>query len=271
MKKLTKGLIYLFFVVGAFISLYPFYWVFSLATHNTSEIVTQFAAVPGVHLWDNLLNLLKKGTFPRGLANSCFVSITATVSAVFFSMVCGYAFAKYQFKGKRFLFQMVLMTMMLPIQIGLVAFVKIMTALGLYNTYIPLIAQLGTAFGVFWMCQYIKAYVPDEMLESARIEGVGEIGLLLRIVVPVITPAIISYGIIYFVGSWNSYLMPLIILQDTGKFTLPMVIAALQGRFELDLGIRYLALALATLPLLILYLTFSKTVRESIVAGALKG
>ena len=271
MNKTAKASVYFIFIIGAFISLFPFYWVFCLSTHNTNEIVVSFPFLPGTHLLENFIHLMRKGTFPRGFGNSCLISISSTFFTLFFSTMCGYSFAKYRFKGRAILFQIVLATMMIPMQIGLVAFVKIIRMIGLYNTYIPLIAQFGSAFGVFWMTQYIKAYVPDEMLEAARIEGLGELNLLLRIVMPVISPAIISYGIIYFVGSWNSYLMPLIVLQDTEKFTLPMTIAALQGRFELDLGMRYLALALATVPLLVLFLSFSRTVRESIVAGAVKG
>lgn len=271
MSKAVKVLIYLFFIVGFVLALFPFYWVFALATHNTTEIITGFPLLPGAHLLENLVSIFTKGTFLQGLLNSCFISVTSTVLAVFFSTACGFAFAKYRFKGRDTLFKIVLATMMIPMQIGLVAFVKMMTTFHLYNTYVPLVVQLGTAFGVFWMCQYIRSYVPDEMLEASRMEGLGEVGILLRIVIPVITPAIVSFGIIYFVNNWNAYLMPLILLQDSSKFTLPMVIAALQSRKEIDLGARYTALAMATLPLLILYLSLSGTVRESIAAGAIKG
>lgn len=270
---LARPLLYMIFVLAAIACLFPFYWMFSLSTHSTEEIIRGFPLLPGRHLLGNFAELLDKSGFFASVWNSIFVTSTSTIIALFFSTMGGFAFAKYVFRGRRTLFLFVLATMMIPIQIGLVALVKLMNILRMYDTYAPLIFyQMGTPFGIFWMSQYIRQFVPGELIESARMEGANELAILLRIVFPVSTAALMSLAIIQFVNTWNSYLLPLVLLQTPNRFTLPLVIASIQGKHQIDYGPRFLAVSIGTLPLILFFLFSSKRIIESISAvGSVKG
>jgi len=271
MTKVYQGLFWAMFMIGVAVCLLPFYWMFALGTHTNTEIMGGFPILPGSAVAENFGILMKKGGFFRAFLNSVFITTSATAMNTFFSALCGFAFAKYEFKAKNVLFMVLLATMMIPAQMGLVAFVKMMSFLGLFNTVVPLILQLGSAFGVFWMRQYIESYVPSEMLEAARVEGAGEIRIFTQFVLPLITPALVTYSILTFVNTWNSYLMPLVLLQDSEKFTLPLVIASLQGRHDFAYGVRFLAISIGTLPLIVFFLAASRKVIDSIATGAVKG
>jgi multiple sugar transport system permease protein len=259
------------FLVVGFITLFPFYWVFALGTHLTREILTGYPVLPGSALMHNLSTVLDKSNMVLSFFNSLFISSASTVMNVMFSVLCGFAFAKYQFKSRQVLFLIVLATMMIPGQMGLVAFVKQMQFMGWYNTFWPLILSFGSAFGVFWMRQYIADYVPTEMLEAARIDGSGEFRIIFLLTLPMIAPAVGAYAIITFVNSWNSYLFPLVLLQDETKFTLPMAISSMQNRLDIDYGAQFLAISLGTLPLIAVFLVASQKVINGIAQGAIKG
>ena len=259
------------FVIGAVLCLFPFYWVLALATHSTAEIVSGFPLLPGDDLGENFSVLQARSGIFIAFFNSMYITAASTTIALLCSSLGGYAFARYAFPGKNLLFIVVLATMMIPVQMGLVAFVKLMSFLGLYNTHIPLIAQLGTPFGIFWMTQYIREFVHDEMINAARIEGAGELAIFARVVLPICTPAIVSLAIIRFVNTWNAYLIPLVLLQEPSRFTLPMAIAAIQGKHQILYGARFLATAVGTLPLIAMFLLAARRVIDSIATGAVKG
>ncbi|MDB4865746.1 MAG: ABC-type sugar transport system, permease component [Cohnella sp.] len=254
------------------LTIFPFYWTFSLSTHSTEEIYSSMPFAPGSHLIDNFHKLVEGNWFVSGYVNSIFVAVLSTVLTVFFSAMTGYAFAKFRFRGEKVLFTFILATMMIPGQLGLVAFLWQVGHMGWMNTFYPLIVPaIANAFGVFWMKQYIEEAIPDEMLESARIDGCSELLLFLRMIIPVVLPATMSLGLIAFIGSWNNYLLPSVLLNDPGKYTLPLVINNLGTFYTRDYGTQFLGLVLGTLPLLILFIVTSRRLIDGIVAGAVKG
>jgi cellobiose transport system permease protein len=254
------------------LTIFPFYWTFSLSTHSTEEIYSSMPFAPGSHLIENFHKLMTGNWFISGYLNSIFVAVLSTVLTVFFSAMTGYAFAKFRFRGEKVLFTFILATMMIPGQLGLVAFLWQVGHMGWMNTFYPLIVPaIANAFGVFWMKQYIEEAVPDEMLESAKIDGCSELLLFLRMIIPVVLPATMSLGLIAFIGSWNNYLLPSVLLNDPGKYTLPLVINNLGTFYTRDYGTQFLGLVLGTLPLLILFIATSRRLIDGIVAGAVKG
>ncbi|MFC5648778.1 carbohydrate ABC transporter permease [Paenibacillus solisilvae] len=262
----------LIMVLLSLCTIFPFYWTFSLSTHSTDEIYSQLPFTLGTHFMENLQTLLIGDWFWSGYFNSFFVAILSTALTVFFSALTGYAFAKFKFNGEKILFTFILATMMIPGQLGLVAFLWQVGHMGWMNTLYPLIVPaIANAFGVFWMRQYIEEAVPEEMLESGRIDGCNEIAIFLRLVIPIVVPAAMSLGLITFIGSWNNYLLPSVLLNDPAKYTLPLVINNLGTFYTRDYGTQFLGLLLGTIPLLVLFIATSKQLIDGITSGSVKG
>ncbi len=205
--------------------------------------------------------------------NSVYTSVLATVLTAICSALAGYAFAKFKFKGRNLLFGIVLATMMIPAQLGLVAFVWQMKAMNWADTHWPLIIPgIANGFGVFWMRQYIKDSVHDEMLEAAKIDGCNDIGIFLRIVLPVIKPAFVSLGIIIFMVNWQNFMIPLVLINSYEKYTLPLAIMSLKGLHRTNYGAQFLGLTLGTLPILVIFFNGNKDILyRGLTAGAVKG
>ena len=172
----------------------------------------------------------------------------------------------------KLLFQIVLMTMMVPMEVGLVAFAWEMRILHLSKTFLPLILpNIANAFGVFWMTQYMKDSFPYELVESGRIDGCNDMGVFLRLVMPIIRPAIFTLGIISFLQSWNSYLLPMIMINNPKMYTVPLVIASIGNMFVANYGARMLGVVIGILPIILLFIIFSRQITEGLAAGAVKG
>jgi len=161
---------------------------------------------------------------------------------------------------------------MIPTSLGIVAFVIEMRILGMIDTFAPLILVFGAnSYGAFWMTQYIRANVPTELIESARIDGCNEFMIFIRIVVPLIKPAIFTLSILIFLWSWNSYLLPIVILNSQSKFTIPITIATLGSLYFTDHAARVTGLFLGIIPLFIIFIIGSKFFVKGITEGAIKG
>jgi multiple sugar transport system permease protein/cellobiose transport system permease protein len=186
--------------------------------------------------------------------------------------LAGFAFAKMEFPGKKFLFMFVLGTIMIPSQMGLVGLAIEMRWFGFINTHLALILPaLANAFGVFWMRQYIASSVPNEILESANIDGCNMFNSFIQIVLPITRPALITLFLFFFLWSWNDYLVPLVMINNQDLYTIPLAIAILGQLHRTDYAARILALTLATLPILIIFALGSKYLIRGMIAGSLKG
>jgi multiple sugar transport system permease protein len=272
--SLRRIAIYLLLGLAGVVTLGPFYWEFSLATHATSEIVsTPPPLFPGAGSGRNYQALMDNAPyFWRSLLNSGIIAVGSTAVTVFFSSLGGYAFARYAFPGKEKLFWLLLLTMLIPSQLGLIPWYIEMTKLGWTNSFLPFIVpSIGNAFGVFWMRQYISSAISPELFDAARIDGSGEFGTFWRIALPLAAPAAAALAITSFVGGWNAFLGPLVIMRDPSMYTYPVALANLQGAHGTDTGALLLGSSIATVPMLLVTLFGSRRLIDGMTAGALAG
>lgn len=265
------GLITFVLVIVSIVSLLPFYIMIIMGTHENADLFKGIVILPGRYLFKNIATIFEGG-FLRYYANSLYIAVLSTVLSILVSAMAGFSFAKYDFKGKKKLFYFILSTMMVPGQLGLIAFIVEMRYMKWVNTHLPLIIpSAASAFGVFWMTQYILGSVPSEVMDSSRIDGCSEPGIFFRIVLPYIKPAIATLSMLGFLGSWNSYLVPLILLNDTNLYTVPLGIATLGNLYRTEYAVRITALTLGTLPLLIIFSIGTKSFTRGLTTGAVKG
>ena len=199
--KLYRTLTYIFLIFLAIISIVPFYNMIIGCTHDNAALATSFQMIPGKHLLDNYHRLQDNVNIWRGLANSVVISVIYTAISTYIGALTAYGFAKYKFKGNKVLFWIVLATMMLPGQLGIIGYFQEMNNLRLLDNYIAiLMPSFATPVMVYWIRQYIDAYVPNELLESARIDGCNEFKIFNKIIFPVIIPGVATQAIFTFVG-----------------------------------------------------------------------
>ena len=225
-------------------------------------------------VWDkftsNYRNLWKTVPYNRYFVNSVFIATASTLLTLFFCSLGGYAFAKYQFRGQKILFGILLASMMVPFQVLLVPLFGLMYDIGWLNSYKAIIIPFSVgAFGVFLMRQFIVT-IPSELLDAARIDGCSEFGIYYRIVLPIIKPALGALTIYSFLGSWNGYLWPLIILPDEVKYTLPISLANLVGIYRQDYGMLMAGTLLSLMPIVILFLAMQREFVQGITLGGVK-
>jgi multiple sugar transport system permease protein len=260
--------------MAALLTIAPFYWEFVLATHATSEIATTPPPVwIGNALVRNYQTLVGYAPyFWRSLLNSGFIAVGSTTVTIFFSALGGYAFARYKFPFKEQLFWLLLLTMLIPSQLGLIPWYIEMTKIGWTNSFLPFIVPaIGNAFGTFWMRQYIASAVPPELFDAARIDGCGEFGVFWRIVLPLAAPAAGALAITSFIGGWNSFLGPLTLMSDPSMYTYPVALANLKGVHGTDTGALLVGSAIATLPMLMVTVFGSRRIIDGLTSGALSG
>ena len=270
--KALKIFLYTALVLLIIICFVPFMMMLVNATRSNSEILKGFTLVPGSSIFDNYDVLIKYMNVWRGFTNSLFVSSSITVLNAYFSALTAFALVVYNFKGKNMIFVSFLILMMVPGQLGLIGLYDLSSSLGILNTYWPLIIPaIAAPFTVFFFRQYLITTMHISLLEAARIDGASELHMFHRIVIPVLKPAIATMGIFTFIGSWNNYITPLVILRSNHLFTLPVMMGALRGSpVAQNLGAMYLGIAISVVPIMIAFLFLSRYIISSISAGAIK-
>lgn len=242
------------------------------STHSNAEIAKDFLLKPGDRLMDNYSRLIATVPIWRGLINSVFITVTSTALNLYFSTLVGYGFSRFTFKGNNMLFLFVLGTMMIPGQLGIIGLFKLMDIMHMLNTYWPIIIpSIANAFGVFLMKQMSDSTVPKEILESGRMDGCGEVKIFHRLVLPILTPAMATLGIISFIGKWNEFLNPMILLFDNKLQPLPVMIASVKSQFATDFGAMYVGIVISVVPILIIFSILSKKIISGVTEGAIKG
>lgn len=270
-KYFCHGLIYFLMIMLLIISLAPFYLMVVDATHSNQEILTGIQLLPGKELVKNFQSATSRIDFALGFRNSIFVSALSTVIIAYIGSLTAYGFSKYRFKGKTFLFWVMLVTMMLPDQSFIVGQFKLMGFLKLIDTHWSLILPSIVCAGMaFWIKQYCDATIPNELIESGRIDGAGELKIFHKLVLPLLFPAIACMSIFNFINSWNSFMTPLILLISPDKFTLPLLMTAFTGKLSMDYGAYYCGIAIATVPMMVCYLLFSRFIIGGLTFGAVK-
>lgn len=272
-RPLSRSAAYLLLILGALLTIAPFYFMFVFATHTRGEI---FNLPPPLWFGDNTAHnydsLLSRTPFWRNLWNSLYIAVLSTVTTLFFCSLAGYGFAMYRFKGREPLFGVVLATLLIPQAINIVPFALVMQAFGWIDTPRALwVPGMAGAFGIFLMRQYIGSAIPKELVEAARIDGASEFGIYRRIILPLCGPALATLGLVTFIGSWNSFIGPLIIFRSAETYTAPLALRALQGIANTDWGALMLGVALTVVPLLVVFALASRQLIEGLTSGSLKG
>jgi multiple sugar transport system permease protein len=260
-------------IVTTFISLWPMYWLFVTAVTPTQETIKTPPDLIPIHAsLSNFERLFAQATdYWQWGHNSLIIALAATLFHVVFDTLAGYGFAKKRFPGRDLLFWLILATLMVPDHVTLVPRYIVTRDLGLIDSILAVILPSTAAvFGIFLMRQYIQT-LPSELEDAARIDGCSEIGVFWQVIMPLSKPAIGALAIFTFVRNWNDFLWPLIVLQKSPNYTLPVGVASLQGEFSTDYGIIFAGAALAALPMIIFFLMFQRYFLEGVRMGALKG
>ena len=272
--KIKKAILYILLIALSVICIVPFLLMIVNATRSGRDIMTSFTLIPGTYLKENWDKVFGYFNLFKGFWNSLVVAVPATLLNAYFSAITAYALAVYKFRGNKTLFYTIVIFMMIPGQLGLIGFYNLVSALGLVNSYIPLIIPAIAAPGtVFFLRQYVLSVLPMSLLEAARIDGASEIHIFHKIVMPIMGPGVATMAIGGFIGNWNSYLVPLIILTKNKKFTLPVMIASLSASTDIanNQGATYLAVAISIVPIIIVFCFCSKYMISSLSAGSVKG
>lgn len=271
--KIKKGIIYFLITLLAVICMLPFLLMMVNATRDGVSISTSFTLIPGSNLKENWEKVNDYFNLFQGMWNSLLVAVPATLLTAYFSAMTAYALAMYKFKTNKIILGAILVFMMIPGQLSLIGFYNLCTSLHLVNSYIPLIIPAIASPGtVFFLRQYTQSSLSPALLEAARIDGASELYCFHKIVLPILSPGIATMGIMAFIGNWNNYLMPMIILNKKEKFTLPVMMATLKASTDMNAnqGAIYLSVAISVIPILVVFSFCSKWIISSISAGAVK-
>ncbi len=271
--KLLRVFIYIFLVILAVMCILPMWILLVNATRTTPQIQQGISLVPGSNFVANWRNLTNRGfSITNGFKNSITISVGVTVLSVYFSMMFAYAIQVYDFFYKKFLYGLVIVLVLVPTQVSIIGFYRYMSLLKLTNSYIPLIVPAIAAPGaIFLAVQYMQSVVIKDLIDAARIDGCGEIAIFHKIMLPIAKPGAFTMGIFAFVGAWNNFFTPFIMLNKIEKYTLPMLVQTLRGdTYRTDYGSIYVGLAVSIVPIIIVYAIFSKYIVSGIAMGAVK-
>ncbi len=260
-------------ILGALVSLFPFYWMFVLST-RPSEVIFQYppALTPGSRLGENVDSILQRTNIWGSMANTLVVAVSVTFLVLVISSLAAFAFAKFEFPGRTVLFGVVLATFLLPSQLATIPQFLLMSELGWVGELKALIfPMLASAFGVFWLRQYTTSAIPKELLEAATIDGCGFLRQYFHVCLPTIRPALAFLGMFTFIGSWNDFMWPLIVLNDPSKLTLQVALSQLKAAHGTDYGMLMASSLIAVLPLLLIFMIGAKQFMAGITEGAVKG
>ncbi|MBD3757372.1 MULTISPECIES: carbohydrate ABC transporter permease [Microbacterium] len=255
-------------------SIFPFYWSLLIGSGTSYTIRDpNMSWLPGGNFFSNAAKVINDPAvnFWVALWNSIVSSGLIALSVVFFSTLAGWAFAKLRFKGSSVLLVFVIATMAVPMQLGVVPLYILFSEIGWTgNLGAIIIPALVSAFGVFWMTQYIRQAVPDELIEAARVDGATSFRTFLTVGVPAARPAAAMLGLFTFVSAWNNFFWPFIVL-DRQNPTLPVALSLLQSNYFIDYSIVLAGVLLSTIPLIILFVFAGKQLVSGIMQGAVKG
>ncbi|WP_261805888.1 carbohydrate ABC transporter permease [Lapidilactobacillus luobeiensis] len=271
--RTKRTLIYVFCGILTLLSILPFWILLCNATRSVEQIRQGLSLIPSdslVHNWHVLMN--QGFNVWQGMGNSFFIAACSTILSVYFSAMGAYAFTAYNFKGKKILFGMMIGLIMIPPQISMIGFYQFMMRLNLLNNYIPLILPaIAAPNTVFFLVEYMETVYQPDYADAARLEGASEITIFHKIMLPIMKPGLATMGIFAFVASWNNFLMPLILINDQAKYTLPMLVQLLTANiYRTEFGAMYLGIGLTVIPLIIIYLLLSRYIIGGVTAGGLK-
>ncbi|OQB25712.1 MAG: L-arabinose transport system permease protein AraQ [Firmicutes bacterium ADurb.Bin182] len=273
---LTRSVCYIVLILLSLLCIFSFYFLIVNASRPHAEIMSELSLSPGKYLFKNLSNLLadKNISLLRGLFNSLFISACTAALTSYFSAMTAYGIYAYNFRFKKAAFTFIMMIMMVPTQVSAVGFIQLVSGMGLMDTFYPLILPSIAAPVVFYfMKSYMESVLPLEIVEAARVDGSNEFMTFNRIILPVIKPALAVQAIFSFVANWNNYFTPQLIINSDKNKTIPILIAQLRSAdyMKFDLGMVYIMIFVAIIPLLIVYIFLSKYIIKGLTLGSVKG
>jgi len=273
-SPVKRYVIHAFMIFLGLLAILPVYVLMINATRTIEQINTGLSIIPGTNTLNNwtALNSRKPLLMGQGFLNSSIVAISTTALSIYFSALTAYGLHVYRFRGRTAIWAIILVIMMLPGSLTFIGFYKLMATWGLINSFIPLIVpSIAAAATVLFIRQYMSSVLSLELVDAARIDGAGEYRIFNLIILPVIVPALAAQAIFTFVGSWNNFVTPLVILRTDAMKTLPLVIAALHGDiYRPQLGGIYLGVAISLIPIIIFYSFMSRFIISGITMGGIK-
>jgi multiple sugar transport system permease protein len=256
----------------AALSLAPLLWMLSVSFMAAGE-ASHFPPplLPSAATWHNYAELFARAGMGRYFFNSLLIASLTTVLAVFFNTLAGYAFAKLRFRGREAAFRALLAALVIPGQVAMMPLFLMMKPLHLVNTYMgAVVPGMAGVFGIFLVRQYARS-LPDELLEAARIDGAGEWRIFFSIVLPVLRPILVTLAVFSFLGAWNDFMWPLIVLTDDALHTLPVALAGLSREHVQDSELMMAGSVVTVLPVLVLFLALQRQYMAGLMAGGVKG
>jgi len=269
----TSRLTYLTLIAVLFFSAFPLYFSVVVASQDNSALgKVPPPVVPGANLVENVRRVFDTVPFDVALLNSLIVSSTITASVVLFSTLAGFAFAKLRFRARNAFLLIIVATMMVPTQLGVIPLYLMMIRLEWTDTLAAVIVPaLVQAFGVFFMTQYLSEAVPAELIEAARIDGCATHRIFWSVVWPLARPGAAVLGMLTFLGAWNDYFWPLVVLSSPESQTVQVALSALRSGYVQDYSLSLTGTLLATVPLLVVFGLLGRQIVGGIMQGALKG
>ncbi len=271
-EALKKFVVFTLFGLTAVVCIVPFFTMIINATHSARALSSGVYLLPGDMFIENYRTLIRRTYIWHGFMNSATIAIPVTVGACYFGALTGYGFSRFRFKGRNILFYGILGTIMIPPQAALVGLFEFARGLGVLDTYWGIILPgIVNPQAVFWLRMYTDSAIPYSLMESARMEGCGELRIFHSIVLPLLKPAIATIAIFSFVQIWNNYIIPLVLINTRRKYPLPVQIAQLDDVWQQDYGAIYVGVTISVVPIIIVFFILSKRIIGGLTLGAVKG
>ncbi len=271
-KKVGNILLYALLILLVIICVFPFYIMIANSTHSTSELYTGLKILPGTSFLENFKNLTGRVNIGRGFLNSFIIASSSTFLSAYFGMMTAFGLYEYKFKLKGAVYVVLILSMMIPGQLGIIGLFRLSRDIGILDTYwpiiLPSIANAGTTFFIY---QYLQTVMDENLIDSARIDGASEMRIFHWIIIPLVRPGVFTMVIFNFVSCWNNFFNPMILLFSEEKFTVPILMNNLNNGMLQDLGAKYTAIALSVVPIIVVYCFISRYITEGVMAGAVKG
>ena len=269
MRKLRSFGIYFFLTIVSLISVFPLYWMIAAATNNSTDVLAGKLTI-GMNLMQNLQSLLERQNVGRAFGNSLLFSSILSLLSLLVCSIAGYGFEIYHDKAKDTLMSILLLAMMVPFAATLISLFKLFTGMHLQSTWIAyILPTISTPFLIMLFRQSARSF-PTEIIEAARIDGLGELQIFLRIFMPTMRSTYAAALTVTFMNAWNNYLWPKVIMMSETSQTMPMLVANLASGYSIDYGVLMLGVLICSLPTGILFLVLQKSFANGIV-GAVKG
>jgi len=264
--------LYFILIFASLLCLLPFVWMISASFMTNGEAsIYPPKFFPTEITFNQYASLFSRLNVGRYLINSVLLSVSVTFISLFINSMAGFAFAKYRFAGKNKLFKLLLSFMIIPAQVTMLPLFLMLKNMGLINTYFAVIIPgMASIFGIFLIRQYLLS-IPDSIIEAAKIDGASDFQIYFSLILPLAKPILITLAIFTFMGTWNDFLWPLIVMTDNSMYTLPVALANLMGEHTLDIELMMAGSVVTIIPILLVFMVLQKYYIRGIMLGGVKG